>query len=59
MECVILFRNPSNGSVGFISKTTKPDEIEVFPHIDDAVELAQEHFLLRAWPFQIVELDEL
>ena len=63
MECVILFRNPNNDAVGFISRSGEednyPNEIEVFESRDEAIELALSHPLLKHWPYQIVELDEL
>lgn len=57
MECVILWRNTQNDKVGFISD--EAGEIAVFRNIDEAIDLASDHTLLRAFPFQIVELDEL
>ena len=56
MECVILFRAP-DGSVSFISGDD--GDIHVFPNMDAAVEISQRHPVTTAWPFQIVELDEL
>lgn len=58
-ECVILFRNTSNNAVGFIQTDKGEGEIEVFPHMDAAIECADRHMMLRAYPFQIVELDEI
>lgn len=58
-ECIIVFRNPGNDRVGFIAKDDDSGDPEVFPHHDAAVEFALKHSLLQAWPFQIVELDEL
>lgn len=55
-ECVILFRNPSNGRVSFIGKSWEPT---VFKNTDDASALARTHSVLQRWPFQIVELTEL
>lgn len=57
IECVILWRNTQNGSVGFISDDT--GELEVFASFDAAQELASEHHLLRAFPYQIVKLEDL
>ena len=58
-ECVILFRNPHNGAVGYI----KPDEDKIgslsFPNFEAALKVVEEHETIRAWPYQIVELDEL
>jgi hypothetical protein len=57
VECVILFRNPYNNSVGFVSK--EDGEIEVFPHVDAAMEAVETVPILRAAVYQIVELDDL
>lgn len=57
MECIILFRNPSNRSVGFISKEN--GELEVFKDRQEAIDLGCTHFLLKSFPFQIVELEDL
>ena len=56
-ECVILWRNTQNNAVGFIS--SDDGEIEVFKNRDEAIDLAIKHPLLRSFPHQIVELDEL
>ena len=59
-QCVILFRNPGNGAIGFIGGGGYDGEdIEVFPNLDAAISVALEHPLLKAWPYQIVECDEL
>jgi hypothetical protein len=57
-ECVILFRNPSNGKVGFIQTDALEGEILVLDE-EDAIKLAQDHALLKHWAHQIVKLDEL
>lgn len=57
MECVILWRNTSNGRVGFLSDEN--GEISVFENWDEAVDVAADHPICVAFPFQIVELDEL
>jgi len=57
MQAVILWRNTQNGQVGFIS--SDDDNIAVFADRDEAIELAENHHLLRAFPYQVVELDEL
>ena len=54
-ECVILLRLP-NGKVTFIGED---DEITVFSDRYEAIALALAHHLLQAFPYQIVELDEL
>lgn len=60
MECVILFRYP-NGRVDFISgqNEVEPSAIAVFPDRDAANEAAQRVPVCKAFPFQIVELDEI
>lgn len=57
MECVILWRNTQNGAVGFISN--EEGDLEVFANRDDAVSCALNSSLLQAFPYQIVELEEL
>lgn len=59
MECVILFRN-KNGRVGFISEDD-PDRIAVFQDREDAIKFATSGNspVLRVFPYQIVDLDEL
>ena len=57
-QCIIVFRNPRTGGVGIIHEDDG-DEVYVFANRDDAIECALKHPLLQAWPFQIVELDEL
>ena len=60
-QCVILWRNtqPGRGGIGFISKDDQSEEIAVFKDYDEAKECAMEHPLFRAFPYQIVELDDL
>jgi hypothetical protein len=58
-ECVILFRNTQNNRVGFVIDGDDPCEIAVFPHRDAAIDVAAHIPILRAFPYQIVELDEL
>lgn len=57
MECVILWRNTQNGAVGFISN--EEGDLEVFANRDDAGSFALNSGLLQAFPYQIVELEEL
>lgn len=59
MECVILFRNTQNGRVGFIDDGD--GQISVFENHDVAVDYALMGGspVLRAFPYQIVELSEL
>lgn len=57
LQCVILYRNPANDLVGFISNEI--GEIATFPNRDDAIKLIEKHPLAHAFATQIVELDEL
>jgi hypothetical protein len=59
MEYVILFRNPRSMKVGGIMTGDEEDSLEVFASEDDAAKFANGHILLKAWPYQIVELDVL
>ena len=59
MECIIVFRNPGNGAIGIISKDDDSGNPFVFYHRDAAIEFALKLALLQAWPYQLVELDEL
>lgn len=54
MQTVILWKNTQNGRVGFIGDD---DEIAVFDSRDQAQELAWEHPLLQAFPYQIVDVE--
>jgi hypothetical protein len=61
-ECVILFRNPHNGAVGFVSKgdtDVDPEEIMTYPHRDAAIAEIDNVPILKVAPFQIVELEDL
>lgn len=58
MECVVLVRMTDDCVVG-IKSDDDDGAMEVFPHHDAAVAWAEESFLCRARPYQIVELDEL
>lgn len=57
VECVILFRNTQNGRVGYVSDDK--GEIAVFPHDDAAIAAAEHTTICKAFPYQIVPLDEL
>ena len=59
MECVILYRNPNGGRVGIITDNDADDTAYVFPDRKAAMALARRHILTCAWPYQIVDLDEL
>lgn len=59
IQCVILWRNTQNGAVGFISDEHRDGEIAVFESYEEAEALADTHHLLRAFPFQIVLLEDL
>ena len=58
MQCVILYRNTQNNCVGFISEVD-PDQIAVFSNWERARHFADKNMLLRAFPYQIVELDDI
>lgn len=57
-KSVVLLRNPTNGRILFLSEDD-PDEMRVFISAPDAEAEAYRHPLCQAWPYQIVELDEL
>ena len=57
MDCVILFRNTINNRVGFVSD--EDGELRVFPNQDVAIAVAEEVPICRAYPYQIIALDEL
>jgi hypothetical protein len=56
-ECVILVRHPNDKVTALMEDDL--EHIAVFPDLDAAVDLASEHILCQARPYQIVELDEL
>jgi hypothetical protein len=58
-ECVILYRNPSNGKVGFIGGDDEDHVVAIFGSRDAAIRIADRMPICRAFPWQIVELDEL
>lgn len=58
MECIILYRNTNSDKVRALTEGDE-DDIAVFPHHDAAVECAEHHPMCRAYPYQIVDLDEL
>lgn len=58
MECVILYRNPWNKKVGFVSDGDS-DEIQVYANNEAAERDAPNIPILRAAPYQIVSLDEI
>lgn len=58
MECVILYRNPGSGGVGYVSDG-ESDKIMVYTDHDAALRDVPNVPVLRAWPYQIVVLDEL
>lgn len=59
MECVILYRNTQNNRVGFIEDAD--GQITVFENEDVAVDYAimGSSPVLKAFPYQVVVLDEL
>ena len=56
MECVILVRHP-NGSV--VAMNEGDENPMVFDNRDQAIECAETQPFCQAFPYQIVELDEL
>ena len=58
MDSVILFRNSHNGRVGFVSDDVD-GEIAVFPDRDAAIDAAMRIPCCQAFPYQVIELDEL
>lgn len=58
MECVILFRNTGNNRVGYV-RDGDSDQIQVYRDHDAAVRDVPNIPILRAFPYQIVECDEL
>jgi len=57
-QCVILFRNTMNKRVGFVTEDDL-ENIKVFPNMHDALEAVGDVPILRAYPYQIIELDEI
>lgn len=55
MECVILVRVGAR----VLAMENEDDSLRVFPDFDEAVACAMDSMLCRAYPHQIVELDEL
>lgn len=58
VECVILFRNTSNGAVGYISDG-ESDKIAVYHDEESAIRDLPNIPILKAYPYQIVPLEEL
>ena len=57
-ECVIIFRNPSNSRVGYVREGDS-DEIAVYRDYEAALRDVPNIPILRAFPYQVVELDEI
>jgi hypothetical protein len=57
-ECVILFRNTGNKQVGFVTEDDC-ETIAVFADRDAAIKAAFNVPACAAFPWQLVELDEL
>ena len=55
MDCVILIRM-ANGKIDALMENGR---LAVFPHMDAAIDAAEEHPLCQVLPYQIVECDEL
>ena len=56
-KCIIVWRNPTNGRIGFISEDDDSGELAVFLDEDAAKTCAREHPLLSHVSYQIVELE--
>ena len=56
-KCIIVWRNPTNGRIGFISEDDRPDELYVFLDENDAEKCARDHPLLSHVSYQIIELE--
>jgi hypothetical protein len=56
---VILFRNTGNGVIGYVSVGDENDNIATFPSREAACAAAHRVPICRAYPYQIVELDEI
>lgn len=57
-QCVILFRNTQNGAVGFVSDG-ESDRIAVFDSEEQAEREAPGITICRAFPYQIVRLEDI
>lgn len=57
-ECVILWRNTQSNKVGYVSDGDG-DQIMVYADRDAAIRDVPNIPILRAFPYQIVEMDEL
>ena len=55
MECIVLIRMQNGAVVALMDG----DYVAVFPDMDDAIKICDNHFLTQSLPYQIVELDEL
>lgn len=58
MECVILYRNPRNKAVGYVSDGDG-DKIMVYATEELAERDVPNIPILRAFPYQIVPLDQI
>lgn len=56
-ECIILWRNTQNNRIGFVAD--EYGDIEVFPTYGTALAAAGRTTVCKAFPYKIVELDEL
>lgn len=56
MDHVILYRNSGNGKIGFVSES---EEIAVFDSWEAALSAVADVPVLRAFPYQIVEINEI
>jgi hypothetical protein len=55
-ECVVIVRLP-NGDVWPMMQDD--EKMALFASVDEVDNIAKTHLLLRAFPYQIVELDEI
>lgn len=58
MDYIVLFRNTGNGKIGFLSEE-EPDMIAVFKNYEDAINAAFRAPITMAFPYQIVQIDEI
>lgn len=58
MDFVILYRNTQNKKIGFVSEED-PDKIAVFKSFEDAIDGARNTTICRAFPYQVIAVDEI
>lgn len=57
-QCIIIFRNGGNQRLGFVSYDDR-DELAVFASREEAEKAAHDVPICQAYPYQIVEVDEI